>query len=150
MQGLHHALPAGPQTTLHSALNGNFDSGGNYLPGSVGFNLADVSNVAQLDSVPDGVKGLVWVGQCNGVDTTFLRTVWPFIGNARLFGFYLMDDPDPTGRWRSLCKAENLAAESRLDPRQHPRRQDIRSPHVHDFFQDAFVRRHLQPCQFTH
>jgi hypothetical protein len=112
MQGLHHALPAGPQTTLHSALNGNFDSGGNYLPGSVGFNLADVSNVAQLDSVPDGVKGLVWVGQCNGVDTTFLRTVWPFIGNARLFGFYLMDDPDPTGRWRSLCKAENLAAES--------------------------------------
>ncbi len=112
MLGMHQAPPIGPQSALHVALNGNFNSAGSYLPGSVGFNMADVSNVAQLDSLPDGIKGLVWVGQCNGVDATFLRTVRPFIGNARVFGFYLMDDPDPTGRYRPLCKAENLAAES--------------------------------------
>ncbi len=113
IQGVaHHAVHAGPQSALHYALQGNFDSGGNYLPGSIGFNLADVNSVAQLDSLPDGVKGLVWVGQCNGVDTTFLHTVRPYIGNAKLFGFYLMDDPDPTGKYRTLCKAENLAAES--------------------------------------
>jgi hypothetical protein len=113
IQGVvHHAVHAGPQSALHYALQGNFDSGGNYLPGSIGFNLADVSSVAQLDSLPDGVKGLVWVGQCNGVDTTFLNTVRPYIGNPKLFGFYLMDDPDPTGKYRPLCKAERLAAES--------------------------------------
>jgi hypothetical protein len=113
MQGVvHHASHAGPRSALRYALHGNFDSNGNYLPGSIGFNLADVSSVAQLNALPDGVKGLVWVGQCNGVDTTFLDTVRPYIGNAKLFGFYLMDDPDPTGKYRTLCPAKNLAAES--------------------------------------
>ena len=112
VQDVHYAVHAGPQSALHFALNGNFDSRGNYLPGSIGFNLADVTTVVQLNSLPDGVKGLVWVGQCNGVDTTFLRTVQPYIGNSKLFGFYLMDDPDPTGWHRTLCAAESLAAES--------------------------------------
>jgi hypothetical protein len=103
---------AGPRSALHYAANGNFNSNGRYLPGAAGFNLADVSTVAQLNSLPDGVKGLVWVGQCNGVDATFLTTVRPYIRNAKLFGFYLMDDPDPTGVHRSLCTAENLKAES--------------------------------------
>lgn len=113
MQGVAlQAVHAEPQTTLHYALNGNFDLATNFLPGSIGFNLADVSSVAQLHSLPDGVKGLVWVGQCNGVDRTFLNTIRPYIGNAKLFGFYLMDDPDPTGKYRTLCRAENLTAES--------------------------------------
>ncbi len=102
----------GPRSALHYAANGNFDSNGNYLPSAVGFNLADVGSVTQLDSLPDGVKGLVWVGQCNGADTTFVNTVRPYIGNAKLFGFYLMDDPDPTGKYRPLCTAESLKAES--------------------------------------
>src|SRR5205085_11255986 len=92
---VHHAAQAGPQSAIHYALQGNFGSDGNYLPGSIGFNLADVSTAAQLDSLPDGVKGLVWVGRCSGVDMTFLDTVRPYIGNAKLFGFYLMDGPDP-------------------------------------------------------
>ena len=102
----------GPRGALHYAPNGNFDSNGNYLPSVVGFNLADVGTVTQLDSLPDGVKGLVWVGQCNGADTTFVNSVRPYIGNAKLFGFYLMDDPDPTGKYRPLCTADNLKAES--------------------------------------
>jgi hypothetical protein len=113
VQGVaHQAMYAGPQTALHYALNGNFGSAKNYLPGRIGFNLADVSSVAQLHSLPEGVRGLVWVGQCNGVDRTFLNTIRPYIGNAKLFGFYLMDDPDPTGWYRTRCRAENLTAES--------------------------------------
>lgn len=103
---------AAPKTALHHAPNHNFDSRGNYVPGTVGFNLADVSSLAQLNSLPEGVKGLVWVGQCRGVDPTFIKTVRPYIGNPRLFGFYLMDDPDPTGRYYPLCTADNLRAES--------------------------------------
>jgi hypothetical protein len=101
-----------PKTDLHHAPNRNFDTRGNYLPGKVGFNLADVSNARQVDSLPNGVKGFVWVGQCKGVDTTFLKTVQPFIGSSKVFGFYLMDDPDPTGSYNSLCTPDNLKAES--------------------------------------
>jgi hypothetical protein len=54
--------------------NRNFDSKGNFLPGRVGFNLADVSSVAQINSLPDGVKALVWVGQCAGADAVFIKT----------------------------------------------------------------------------
>jgi hypothetical protein len=98
--------------TLHYAPNGNFDSNGNYLPGADGFNLADVSDVGTLNSLSSGVVGLVWVGLCNGVDSTFTATIQPFIGNPKLFGFYLMDEPDPTGQYAPLCSAANLKAEA--------------------------------------
>ena len=103
---------SGPITQVHYATNGNFGAKGNYLPGKAGFNLADVSNVRQLDALPAGVRGLAWIGQCNGVDGAFLDAVRPFVGNPKLFGFYLMDDPDPMGKYSSLCTAENLKAES--------------------------------------
>ena len=114
LQSLVFDVPARaePRATLHFASNGNFDSNGNYLPGIVRFNLADVNSITQLNALPDGVNGLVWVGQCNGADATFLNTVRPYIGNAKLFGFYLMDDPDPTGMHRRRCTADNLRAES--------------------------------------
>jgi hypothetical protein len=101
-----------PRTDLHHAPNHNFDAKGRYVPGEFGFNLADVDDARQLQSLPSGVKGLVWVGQCKGVDPTFLRTVGPFVGRAEVFGFYLMDDPDPTGRHNSRCAADDLKAES--------------------------------------
>ncbi len=101
-----------PKTELHHAPNHNFDLRGSYLPGKVGFNVADVSTARQLNSLPDGVKALVWVGQCNGVDQTFLKAVQPFIGSSKLLAFFLMDDPDPTGRYYPLCTADNLRAES--------------------------------------
>ena len=96
---------------LHYAPNRNFDSRGNYLPGKLGFNLADVSDSRQLDALPDGVQALVWIGQCKGIDTAFLGRVRPFIGARKLFGFYLVDDPDPRVGNHS-CKAEHLKAES--------------------------------------
>src|SRR5437016_9030032 len=103
---------SGPVTRLHYAPNNNMDSSGHYSPGTAGFNLADVSSVSELDSLPGGVKGLVWLGLCNGADSSFINAVQPFIGNPKLFGFYLMDEPDPTGQWGPLCTAAHLMAEA--------------------------------------
>jgi len=112
--GVILATPAhgAPKTPLHHAPNHNFDSTGHYLPGRFGFNLADVSTARQLASLPNGVRGIVWVGQCRGVDAAFLKTVKPYINSSKLYGYYLMDDPDPTGRYSSLCTADNLKAEA--------------------------------------
>jgi hypothetical protein len=106
------AAHSAPKTELHYAPNHNIGPNGQYLPGKVGFNLADVGDARGLDSLPNGVKGLVWIGQCNGVDAAFLRAVEPFVGNPKVFGFYLMDEPDPTGRYKSLCSPDHLKAES--------------------------------------
>jgi hypothetical protein len=97
---------------LHYAANGNFSSDGTYLPGKAGFDLADVGSVRKLDSLPAGVKGLVWVGQCNGVDAAFLESVRAYAGHPNLFGFYLMDDPDPRSWSSQRCTAEKLEAEA--------------------------------------
>lgn len=107
-------LPARP---LHYAPNGNLDDHGDYLPGKAGFNLADVSSVGQLKLLGTDMKGLVWVGQCNGADEEFRNTVQPYIGNPKVFGFFLMDDPDPrglleAGRLAPRCTPDNLKAES--------------------------------------
>lgn len=109
--------PIAPATRLHYAPNHNFGTDGKYLPGQVGFNLADVDTAGQVDSLPPGVQGLVWVGQCNGVTPEFLQKVQPFIDHAKLFGFYLMDNPDPKARmtmagYVPACTAEHLRAES--------------------------------------
>lgn len=101
-----------PKTGMHYAPNGNFASNGAYSPGADGFDLADVSNVDTLNSLPTGVKGLVWLGLCNGANSSFIAAVRPFIGNAKLFGFYLADEPDPTGQYAPLCHAANLKAEA--------------------------------------
>ena len=89
----------GPVTGLHYAPNNNFEPGGNYAPGRVGFNLADVSSAGEVSSLPSGVKALVWLGQCNGADSSFISAVQPSIGDPKVYGFYLMDEPDPTGQW---------------------------------------------------
>lgn len=99
-------------TNLHYAPNHNFDTESHYLPGKIGFNLADIGSVQQLEMLPTGVEGLVWIGQCEGVDSNFLKAVEPFVGKPKVFGFFLMDDPDPTGKYKSPCTPENLKAES--------------------------------------
>ena len=52
LQGVAFDAPtrANSRAALHFASNGNFDSAGNYVPAAAGFNLADVSSLAQLDS----------------------------------------------------------------------------------------------------
>ena len=96
---------------LHYAMNGNFDGGGAYLPRRAGFNLADVSSVGQLKSLSPGEKALVWIGQCNGTDERFRNAIQPFVGHPEVYGFFLMDDPDPRGVLSS-CAPDSLKAES--------------------------------------
>src|SRR5947209_3060718 len=96
----------------HFAANSNFDANGGFVPLKAGFNLADASSRKQLDDLPPGVLGLVWIGRCNGSDQSFRAEIEKFADHPKLFGFYLMDDPDPTGRWRELCTGENLRAEA--------------------------------------
>ena len=96
-----------PLTRWHYAANGNFGSSGQYLPGADGFNLADVSSKYVLNSLPAGVRGLVYLGTCAGATSSFDATVDAFAGNAKLFGFYVIDEPTsrralpPTSRPRT-------------------------------------------------
>jgi hypothetical protein len=99
-------------TTLHYASGDNIDAQGNFTPAQSGFNLADVSSVSELNALPAGVKGLVWLDQGDGVTQSFIDSVKPFIGNPNVFGFFLKDEPDPTGQWNPLTTAANLKAES--------------------------------------
>jgi hypothetical protein len=105
------APAAAADARLHFASNLNFRADGTYSPGSAGFNLADVSTPEELDSLPAGVKALVWVGRCGGVDNGFLSAVRAYLGRSGVFGFYLMDDPAPSGLL-GQCTAEHLRAES--------------------------------------
>ncbi|UVK46660.1 phosphatase PAP2 family protein [Mesorhizobium sp. AR07] len=79
---------------------------------TAGFNLADVSSVEQLKALPAGMKGLVWLDEVNGASSSFVQKVTPFIGNPKVFGFFLVDEPDPTGKWGTYATAANLKAES--------------------------------------
>ena len=81
-----------PTTALHYTANGNFVNGV-YAPGADGFNLADVGSVSELNALPPGFKGLVYLGLTNGADATFQATVSAFIGNPNLYGFYIADEP---------------------------------------------------------
>lgn len=109
-----------PQHAWHFAANNNFDAAGAFLPSSAGFNLADVSSRRELDLLPRGAMGLVWVGQCGGVTAKFKAVVGAVINHPKTFGFYLVDDPDPVGIWRTQCKPSDLRAESDWIHRRRP------------------------------
>ncbi len=99
-----------PVTRLHYAPNNNFGQAGEYLPGRDGFNLVDIDINAksQLDSLPSGLRGLVYIGKCNGATASFRSAVDAFAGDRKLFAFYVMDEPLP---WR--CPPAHLLAENK-------------------------------------
>jgi hypothetical protein len=99
------------RATLHYAPNRNFDASGVWRPATVGFNLAEITGPRQLRELPMGVKALVWIGRCSGVDRKFIDAVTPFVDEKAVFGFYLMDDPDPRIGLRQ-CKPSSLRAEA--------------------------------------
>ncbi|KRB29144.1 MULTISPECIES: calcium-binding protein [Mesorhizobium] len=94
-------------TTLHYASGGSASQ-----VATAGFNLVDVSSVDELNALPAGTKGLVWLDEANGATSSFIQKVTPFIGNPKVFGFFLVDEPDPTGKWGTYATAANLKAES--------------------------------------
>jgi hypothetical protein len=86
----------GPITNLHYAPNANLSHGGYNAPGdpgSDGFNLADVSSVAAADSLPSGVKALIWLGNPKGLTALFENTVNAAAHDAKVYGFYVADEP---------------------------------------------------------
>jgi hypothetical protein len=93
-------------STLHFTGVGNWDAQGNYLPASLGFNLAGVGSPGVMPYVPTGVQALVWIGLCNGADATFQSAVNPYLGNSKVWGYYVFDDAAP-----GTCAAANLMAE---------------------------------------
>ena len=97
-----------PVTNIHYAANGNIvvsNGISTYAPGADGFNLADVSSLDQLNSLPAGVKGLVYLGMTDGVTAAFEAAVNQYIGNPKLYGFYVADQP-------TTVPAANIKAES--------------------------------------
>ena len=100
--------PSWPATKWHYAPNNNFNHAGEYTPGADGFTLADVGaySKSQLDGLPAGVHGLVWIGTCAGVTDAFQSIVDSSAGDPKLFGFYITDEPTP-----KTCPAQNLLAE---------------------------------------
>jgi hypothetical protein len=61
------------------------------------------------------VRGLVYLGLCNGADASFINTVSPFIGKRKVYGFYVADEPDPLVPMSGdepQCLASNLRAEA--------------------------------------
>jgi hypothetical protein len=85
-----------PVTNLHYAPNDNFvESNGveTYAPGVDGFNLADVSSLAELNALPAGVEGLVYLNMTDGVTAAFEAAVDQYIGDPKLYGFYVADQP---------------------------------------------------------
>jgi len=96
----------GPITSLHYAPNANL-VGGVYVPAADGFNLADISGAASdLDLLPDGVLGLVYLGATSGADPAFIAQVTPYLSHPKLWGFYIQDEPQP-----GVVDPANLAAE---------------------------------------
>ena len=57
--------------------------------------------MSQANALPSGVKGLVYLGLCTGVTSAFTTAVQPYVGNQKVFGFYLMDEPNPSSCSRS-------------------------------------------------
>lgn len=99
-------------TTLHYTAGNNFNAQGAYAPAAAGFNLADVSSVDEVNALPTGVKGMVYLDQGDGVTQSFIDALKPYVGNSNVYGFYLKDEPDPTGQYNTLVTAANLKAES--------------------------------------
>jgi hypothetical protein len=96
---------ADPVTNLHYAPNANL-VGSTYAPGADGFNLADVSSAAEADSLPAGVLGLIYLGDTSGVTASFMSAVNQAVGDGKIYGFYLADEPGPD------VSAANLKAEA--------------------------------------
>jgi chitodextrinase len=75
---------------------------GNQAAANYGYNLLDVGSAAQADDLPAGTQGLIWVGDYDNStcsweqsDATVRATVTAGVGDPKVFGYYISDEPDP-------------------------------------------------------
>lgn len=110
------SLAADPRVEWRMASGSNWTNN-EYAPGALGFTLADVSSLSILNRLPEGVKGIVYVGPgndgCAGPTIKFRAFVDQFKDNPKLWGFYLMDEPyaKDVGS-KPACAMSNLKAET--------------------------------------
>ena len=124
--GMAQAVAAEPREPLHFTVNLRGDFAG---AASAGFNLADVSTLPALRALPEGMKGVYWLG--NGYkgnkggcswqlsDRQITDAVMAIKDNPKFSGiYYIADEPHP-----ALCPdapqrlAERTALIHSLDPR---------------------------------
>lgn len=79
---------------------------------AAGFNLADVSSVAQLNALPDKMFGVVWIDPNVGATDAFKAKIRTFANNPKLFGFRLGDEPDITGKYKTRTDPAAYKAET--------------------------------------
>src|SRR3954470_2249847 len=81
-------------------------------PFSLGYTLADNSSFSSLSTLPTGVQSVFWLGQkCpTPADSTFKAKVDALASNAKVFAYYLSDEP-PIG----ACPGVPAALRSRAD-----------------------------------
>ncbi|SFO57919.1 hypothetical protein K8Z49_09730 [Actinomadura madurae] len=97
------ARPAAHQRasgTLHLALN--MPAGDRAEAAALGYDLFDTDpDEDDIAALPKGGRALLWVGNttCGAFqeesDAAFAATVKRFAGNARVYGWYLSDEPNP-------------------------------------------------------
>lgn len=100
-----------PAALNHYAPNGNWGgaNGNTFLPGTDGFNFADVPSAAYMPYLPPGVKALVYLGYSSGNDATFRALVGAYdTYQTSVAGFYVVDDPTTCDDTTS----DNLKAET--------------------------------------
>jgi hypothetical protein len=117
------AVATEPREPLHFTVNMRGDYAG---AASAGFNLADVSTHAALRALPEGMKGVYWLGngynlECSWrlSDKQVTDTVVAIKDSPKFSGiYYISDEPHP-----ALCSdapqrlAERTALIHSLDPR---------------------------------
>ncbi len=104
-------MTAWPLTAWHYAPNANFSSGNVFLPGAMGFNLADVSSASQMPLLPAGVKALVYLGYTSGNTPAFQTLVNAYASYvSQIFAFYIADEPIPVSAGGTVTAA-NMQAE---------------------------------------
>jgi hypothetical protein len=117
------AVATEPREHLHFAVNMRGDYAG---AASAGFNLADVGTPSALRALPEGMKGVYWLGNGYNLDCSWrlsdkriTETVMAIKDNRKFSGiYYISDEPHP-----AVCPdasqrlAERTALIHSLDPR---------------------------------
>lgn len=94
-------IAATPAEAAGSSLHYSNNTGYAAAPASVGFNIWDVGPYpGDVNALPAGHRALIWIGgdisTCSSghTDAQFNALVDSFAGNAKVFGWYLWDEPD--------------------------------------------------------
>jgi Big-like domain-containing protein len=97
------ACPAtGSPPPLRFMYSSSMDGVGGALVASYGYNLMDTGSRWAADNAPAGTRGLVWLGDYNNTtcgweqsDAEVRSVVTASIGDPKVAGFFISDEPDP-------------------------------------------------------